>query len=248
MYIFRVRPLKEQLAREGLTERDRFWYLMAWMLMITYATVQATSHSATVILLDFAITIAGVVWAWRQNGGHDGHAILDRYFSIGFGVNLRVLLILLAFGAIVSVMPPLSDALNGVGTVFGFFNGSTDVDEAVTQPWMELLGFLGEIWIAWSIGRHIGQVRTAAGGGAAAGSPPGQVTYSIPPTGLSVQAKSSERLGRFVDRLVQSEIQQGGTIEAGTAVTAPRRKAAKRPGRAAAAQRIRAWRRDHGRR
>ncbi|MEK7474789.1 MAG: hypothetical protein AAB152_04050 [Candidatus Coatesbacteria bacterium] len=254
MYFLRVRPLKEQLAREGLSESDRFRYLLAWMLLVTLSSISATSHSATVVFLLFVITVAGVVWAWRRNGGTGGHAILDRYFSIGFVVNLRVMLVLLAVAAVVNVMPPLRETLDSLGTLFGYLGGSPDSDETVAQPWSELLGLAAETWIAWSIGRHIGQVGVATassgaiGATAAYATPTGPVTYTIPPTGITTQAKSSDRLDRFVDRLVQSEIQQGQPIEAGTAVTAPRRKVAKQSGRAAAAKRIKAWRRDHGRR
>lgn len=239
MYFLRVQPLKQQLAHEGLSEPDRFRYLMAWMILVALASVSAVAVSRSTAVLLFVITVAGVVWAWRRNGGRDGHGIFDRYFSIGFVVNLRVMLVMLAVVAVADMIPALRDTMDSTATLFGYFGGGGYEDEAAGQPWTELAGILAEAWIAWSIGRHIGQVRAetapAYGSGlpAAGAAPPTPTAALIPPTG------PSRSVDRLVDRVMQSEIQ------AGTAVTAPRRKAVKRPGRAAAAQRIKAWRRDH---
>ena len=119
----------------------------------------------------------------------------------------------------------------------GLTNDRSD-EEGGGSAWSETVSLLAEAWMAWSVGRHIGQVRAmtetvetaraSAGGGSAA---------LVAPTAPRLQ-----RLDRVVEHVMESEIQ------AGTAVTAARRAAPKRGGRVAAARRLKAWKRDHARR
>jgi hypothetical protein len=240
VYFLRVRRLKEQLAREGLSEMNRFGYLMAWMLMI--ALMSASDNSPGVVGILLVITVAGVIWAWRRNGGRNGTGILDRYLSIGFVVNLRVMVVLYAVLGLVAVLPSVQETLNGFSALFDF-SGGGEIDESGTRGWMEPVLLAAEVWVAWSIGRHIGQVRAVAEA-ATVGVSRERETPAAP-------TRSMERLDRVVEHVMRSEIQASTPIQAGTAVTAQtvsRKTPAKRTGRVAAARRLKAWRRDHGRR
>ena len=238
MYFLRVQPLKEQLAREGLTEKDRFWYLMVWMILMALSSSVATQHSVSSVLLLFLITVAGVVWAWRRNGGPEGHGLFDRYFSIGFVVNLRVILVLLVLAGVVGAVPGLRETFESFGVLLGGFGGGGDGETGA--GWSEKVSLLAEAWVAWSIGRHIGQVRAVAEAATVGVSPDGETPRRA--SAALVAPRALTRLDRVVEHVVESEIQ------AGTARTAARNAASKRGSRVAAARRIKAWRRDHGHR
>ena len=92
MYIWRIRPLREQLATEGMPDRKAFHYYLATSIlsaMIYEAAANGPpSEFKPVDVLDlvmyFGFTIGGIVWCYRQNGGADGREFLNRVVPIGW--------------------------------------------------------------------------------------------------------------------------------------------------------------------
>src|SRR5262245_50726780 len=93
MYWIRVAPLKHDLAGPGLTERERFKYLLAWTIASGFGTrlIHAEPTPRDYAAQGFALVLGVVtVWnAYRSNGGKDGRALLDRFLSLSWVVSLR---------------------------------------------------------------------------------------------------------------------------------------------------------------
>src|SRR5690348_2037013 len=95
MYFLRLARLKDHLVRTGLSERERFLYLLAQALLALWAGGAETASSSLARFGLAVITVAGLYYAYRLNGGAEGRGVLDRFISISLVVNLRVLLVLL---------------------------------------------------------------------------------------------------------------------------------------------------------
>jgi len=151
MYFLRIKPLKESLATAGIDTKEQFKYLMAWMLLLTWASSLSfkspgfweTVSGAGMLV----ITFLGILYAYLRNGGSKGTSFLERYLSIGWVVNIRVFLVI---GLVV-----LGGAY--IMRLLGYYAG--DYYESRAGMGQTVLASLAEIYIALSIGRHIGYVR-----------------------------------------------------------------------------------------
>src|ERR1044071_2041355 len=98
MRFFRLEPLRDQLVGQGLTERDRFKYVMAWMLFMSWSMYEAgdtpEGWGPTYLIADVLVTFFGIMYAWRRNGRDAGTAFFDRYFSIGWVINFRTFVVI----------------------------------------------------------------------------------------------------------------------------------------------------------
>jgi len=216
MYFTRLAPLKDELAGAGLTERDRYRYAMAWMIAITIFTglgggLNGTWKTGTVIL-DLIITVLGVGYAWRRNGGESGRAFLDRYFSIGWVINFRVILVQLVLALIIA-LPPVHRITELIDDAGGFASAFTSEDEepqdAGEGASSAIIMLLFSVYVARATGKHMGQVREATErqGGPHALPPPPSV-----PGAAAVFAPAAapvSGMDRFVESVVQRELSQG---------------------------------------
>jgi len=181
MHFLRLRPLKEQLSTSGLPEKERLKYLLAWMLATTaiaFFPREAGPWDIATAFGTLIVLLGGILWAYRRNGGADGTGILDRYLSIGWVLNIRVLLILWAF---VLLFDQAAE-----------FAGLGDYLEEIQGPLNALECWIAEAYLAWAIARHIGDVRKAAETGGAAPAP--------------VPDRTVENLEKFVEAVVKREM------------------------------------------
>jgi len=124
--------------------------------------------------------LAGVLYAWSKNGGSEGRAFLDRYLSISWVVTVRTLIFVFALIAI-----PMM--------ILGAIGQSESLDEL--HPILSILSMgLMVGFIAYSVGRHIAEVRQSADARMA----------SAPPVSPE---QSIERLDKLVESIVHREVE-----------------------------------------
>ncbi len=179
MYWIRIKPLKVELAGTGLNEKDRFWYILVWMVAMGLAALSPrheTGFAQTAAFVSLAVTAAGILLAFRWNGGAAGTSFLDRFLSIGWVVNFRILLVLLGIEIVVGL---LADAT-------GYGDAWSDSHET----FFPLLFIALEVYIAWSVARHVRNVRQAAE--AVSAGPARQA-----------EDQTAQRLEKFVEAVVK---------------------------------------------
>ena len=200
MYFLRLSRLKEHLIRDGLTERERYLYLVAQALLALWAggAENATSSLARGVVA--VITLAGLYYAYRLNGGAAGRGILDRFISVSLVVNIRVLLVLLVVAGILhasifeGAVESLDDSLSGYFALFGA-GGSSGL-------W-DLVLLVAEGWVAWSVARHVGDVHRLADGGMPV--PATASGTALAPAAAPHRTTAAE-LDRFVETVTQREL------------------------------------------
>lgn len=200
MYFLRLKPLKDELAGPGLTEKERLKYLLIWFVpQILALFTSRDSEDFWGMVGGFfvaGIELAGVLYAWRRNGGAEGRSFLDRYLSISWVVTFRTLLFLVLFIAV-----PMA--------ILGAIGQAEFLEEM--NPLLPILAMgLMVGYIALSVGRHVGEVRLMADARLA----------SAPPVSPE---QSIERLDKLVESIVHREME---TVVRGTR---PRRKSRPRP-------------------
>lgn len=101
MYFWNIRNIKEEIREEKLSEKDKFIYLFIY-LVLSYTTSEVMSIWPLEIrnlwdnifsISSLAICLLGTLYAFRANGGSSGKDFLGKYFSIGFVVGIRFLVI-----------------------------------------------------------------------------------------------------------------------------------------------------------
>jgi hypothetical protein len=206
MYFLRLKPLKEELATRGLSEKERYRYLLWWMAFISLTawsgTQSAGALKAPLLLANLAITILGIRYAFRQNGREEGKALLDRYFSIAWVMNIRVMIVLLVIGQVLFALPGIRDAVDYVDSATAAFAFQFSTEEYSEELGMvnALLVLLAETYLAVVIARHIGDVHRAAEG---LGRPPQDLPQG---QGRLPAEQSRQQLDRFVESVVQREV------------------------------------------
>jgi len=93
MYFWKVDKLKEQLISGELSEQEQFKYLMANSILYSLAAIQYETPNDFDTLagaIGVFITVLGLWFIYKCNGGPNGKNIIQRYLSIGFIVFIRV--------------------------------------------------------------------------------------------------------------------------------------------------------------
>jgi hypothetical protein len=185
MYFLRLKPLKEELAGPGLTEKERFKYLLAFFIVFTLAATlgynEPDFHTFLVSFAMLALLVIGMLYAWSKNGKNGGRSFLDRYLSLAWVVNLRVSIIV----QVVIVLARSALAMIGLIDLEDWDDG-----KGLTT----LLLIAGEIYIAWNVGYHVGQVRESA-----------EARLASAPAVSPEQ--SIERLDKLVESIVHREVE-----------------------------------------
>lgn len=199
MYFFRLKPLKEELAGTGLPEKERMKYLLAFFFLFTMASFLGSNEPTIINYASCAVMlillITGFLYAFKRNGGNQGHSFLERYLSISWVVNIRVGIIMLFIAGFL-----------GTGlSILGFID---PMEEEGGQGLLLLVMIIGETFMVWNIGKHVGEVRTAAE----------TRLVNIP---VVSPEQSIERLDKLVESIVHREVE--------TAVRGARPRRKKRP-------------------
>ena len=145
MYFWRVGDLVKVLGERDLTEREAFRYFLANSILVAivmevpkedWNTWDAVGAVATVI-----VTILGLIYCYRSNGGDAGQAFLSRVIAIMWVVTIRIF--------VASI--PIALAILGVADLVGALTDDTS--------WWEALALLLlEVFIYARVAVHIRRV------------------------------------------------------------------------------------------
>jgi hypothetical protein len=217
MYILKLKGLKQQLQSAGLSERERYQYLLGWMVLGAVAGLGAIARQqgfwpSLDIVVAGVISIASVWYAYRRNGAEEGTAFLDRFMSLGFVISIRQVIII---GAMMFLHQEISYLLSFLGYGEALDEGSFD--------WIgSVLNMVPALYFLWAIGRHMADIR---------GTPYviSRTAGIITGTGAPVDDRSSRRLERFVEAVVQRETAEAqGVRMVGAGTARPKRRIIRR--------------------
>jgi uncharacterized membrane-anchored protein YitT (DUF2179 family) len=102
MYFWKLDSLKKQLVEQGLTQYQMYCYILVYVSLTAIVVelmkyLPPESHNVWTYaesVLNIVIPILGTILIFRANGGASGVQFAARYFSIGFVVTIRFLVLL----------------------------------------------------------------------------------------------------------------------------------------------------------
>ncbi|MGH1472551.1 MAG: hypothetical protein ACRBCS_15305 [Cellvibrionaceae bacterium] len=154
MYFWKIEKLKQDLIENGLSQSALFKYIFIYVFLsalsyeLTYNFVSEESTNIDYIqsALNMALVGFATYFCYVANGGNNGADFAERFFSIGFVVSIRFIVLLV----------PIMIAM-------GFlFWDSEDIDDVSTK-WYDVAVLSG--WTAllyWRVVYHINQVAKQA--------------------------------------------------------------------------------------
>ncbi len=153
MYFWKIEKLKEELVQKGLNQSELFKYIFIYVFLsdLTYEVMcnfigqESNNIDYVESILNMIIVGSATYFCYAANGGADGTDFAERYFSIGFVVSIRCMILLI----------PIVGAME-----FVFWNNE-DVDMSTT--WYDAVFTISwTIFIYWRIIYHINQVAKRA--------------------------------------------------------------------------------------
>ena len=96
MYFWNINKLKEDLKEQPLPESESFKYLLASSIVLGLVMVplfETNKYDVIGALLDTVVLVFGVLYIFRCNGAANGEHLLQRYFSLGWVVSIRWLVL-----------------------------------------------------------------------------------------------------------------------------------------------------------
>lgn len=143
MYFLRCSELKEKLSKRTLSEREALPYLIADSVLIAIAMSSFLGGYTSPNLWDFLrdvlavmTTVAGIIYAYKKNGGNNGYDFLQKYIVLGWVITWRWILIFI----------PL---------FFIFYMLFGDHESSSSTPLEIAFIFIAEIILYWRIGKHV---------------------------------------------------------------------------------------------
>jgi uncharacterized membrane protein len=140
MQFISAKPLIEKYQRGTFDDATVGPYFMAYMVLMAVSALgmfmDVTSWDIFAGVLSVVITVFGVFHLKRQNQGTYGRQFLSKYFTLGWIVSIRMLLIVVPFLVFFSVIFQLiggDEAAAAVGAVF------TILFEVAFYWWLGLL-------------------------------------------------------------------------------------------------------------
>ena len=111
MYFWRLKPLKQELQRSPLAASEAVKYAIAYSIAfigLEYVPIENEAFTLTdalLLLVTLAITVVGILFVYRANGGAGGADFPGRYLALGWVVGVRILVFgLLLLAAILTLI------------------------------------------------------------------------------------------------------------------------------------------------
>ena len=146
MYFWKIDKLSEELISSELTEAESFKYLMANAVLVALAAIQyeaPNEYDTWAGIAGFFITIFGLWFIYKCNGGKNGRQIMQRYLSVGFVVLIRL---------VVLFMLPATIALHVISEVYyGGMSAETNIS-------LFILMLISEVVLILWIAKHINHI------------------------------------------------------------------------------------------
>ncbi|MGH8637162.1 MAG: hypothetical protein ACREUZ_08520 [Burkholderiales bacterium] len=164
MYFWKIEHLKQDLAAGDFGDQKAAPYILASVALgafamatagyFPYEDINLWTYSESVLFV--LAPIIGTVAAYRANGGNAGIDFANRYFSLGFVLLIRLLMLLIPILLVVSL----------------YMLAMYDLAEPVPTTLLEV-ALLG-LWIVayyWRLAKHIRDVTEAHSPASSNGSP-----------------------------------------------------------------------------
>lgn len=107
MYFWNIEKLNEQIISDELSESESFKYLMANSIMYALAVIQydiPNAYDTWGGIAGVFITIIGLWFIYKCNGGSNGKQIMQRYMSVGFVIFIRLFVLFMLPAIIASLI------------------------------------------------------------------------------------------------------------------------------------------------
>lgn len=132
-HLFDVRSLINEFKAGTVTERRRFHYLLADLILVTILLslmTQSFPIAPDTAFLDFilaiVVTIAGTTWCYNVNSANDNKDFIARYIALSFVLSVRLLGILFLIFIALGIFVALSGNI-GTAKLFESYAVSTAV-------------------------------------------------------------------------------------------------------------------------
>jgi hypothetical protein len=99
MYFIKYQPLKEKLRTRSLSDREALPYFIIYVVGVALSGAFPMESEYKLwdwisVSLSVLLTIGGVFYAYRENGGDAGYDLILKYIVIGWIVSIRFFLII----------------------------------------------------------------------------------------------------------------------------------------------------------
>ncbi len=160
MYFWNIKKLKEELVRDGLSQRSTFMYILVSVVLAQFFVeigfLFPSKDALNAIdyikpFIDLSVVGAGTCLCFYANGSGSGVQFAERYFSISFVVGLRFMALLIPLALVTGF------AVGIVKTVIGIDSVGSAIHYAILA--------LVRVWLVimyWRIVTHISNVAKAA--------------------------------------------------------------------------------------
>ena len=106
MYWLRYQPLKDRLKKRSVSDREALPYLLLFSALESIAlSVPATSKmnkwDIIEAILYVIVTLLGVFYVYKKNGGNKGYDIIQKFVVLGWVVAVRYFLVVLSLGGLI---------------------------------------------------------------------------------------------------------------------------------------------------
>lgn len=159
MYFWKIKDLKDELIKNGLSQKSIFIYILLYVLLgqlfvevscIFPSEEVATTTDYIQMIFDLAVVGIGTYLCFYANGSDKGQQFSERYFSIGFVVGLRFMVLLLPIVIVFGIVAGILSETSGLDLDGPVFNYGVLV---IVSAWL--------VAMYWRIIAHINDVAKA---------------------------------------------------------------------------------------
>ena len=106
MYWISYQPLKERLKKRSVSDREALPYLLLLSALEAIslsvpASTEMNKWDIIEAMLYVIVTIIGVIYIYRKNGGKTGYDIIHKFVVLGWVVAVRYFLVVLPLGGLI---------------------------------------------------------------------------------------------------------------------------------------------------
>ncbi|MCP4580556.1 MAG: hypothetical protein GY839_02980 [candidate division Zixibacteria bacterium] len=147
MYIWNIKALKKSLKEKPISEKESLKYLIVYIFIFSVFVADPPIYENLWQVVSYIVWglggVIGALYLYTKNNGKNGKHFLQRYFSIGWVINVRLTVLI--------YLPVIIIEYLIKSVIFG--------DLAEFYTWHTIILGLGfYIFLYWRIGYHISEV------------------------------------------------------------------------------------------
>lgn len=124
MQFISAKPLIEKYRSGAFQEAEIAPYFMAYMILMAvasgFAFGDANVWAVATGFASIVITVMGVLHLKKQNGGSFGNSFLSKYFSLGWVITFRILIMVIPAAIVFSVLAVMVGGHDAADPVVAF--------------------------------------------------------------------------------------------------------------------------------